>query len=215
MPHSPLGMTGRSASLAALIFSLAYVGAQLLEWLGLLGSTGGPNAASTPLGLLVLLLPSLLLGTAHLVLIAALHQSVQVERKVLSLAALGFAIAYATLTGLVYFVQLTLVAPRLASGSVAGIELLLFVPYDSFLFAIDLLGYSFMCLSGLLVGLALTGKEGAQGARRWFLLTGLLVPALALQMAFPVLIWGGALWGITYPLACLGAYRFFKEAGAK
>lgn len=45
---------------ASALFSIAYVVAQICEWLGLLGSAGGPDAASTPLGLALLLTPSLL-----------------------------------------------------------------------------------------------------------------------------------------------------------
>ena len=51
---------------------------------------------------------------------------------------------YTVLISLNYFVQLTLVAPRLARGHVQGIEAFLFVPFDSFLYAVDILGYSFM-----------------------------------------------------------------------
>jgi hypothetical protein len=50
------------------IFSLGYVGVQLLEWLGWLGSSGGPSSRSTLLGLALLLTPSLLLGLAYMVL---------------------------------------------------------------------------------------------------------------------------------------------------
>ena len=89
----------------ACLFSVAYVTAQILEWLGLLGSNGGPESASTPLGLALLLTPSLLLGSSFVILMAALHVSAPVARKVFTLSALAFAIAYATLTGLVYFVQ--------------------------------------------------------------------------------------------------------------
>jgi hypothetical protein len=129
-----------AAAAACAALSLAYVGAQLLEWLGVLGSAGGPESASTPVGLVVLLLPSLLLGPAYVVLCAAWLAIAAAERRVFGLAALAFAVGYATLTGLVYFVQLTFVAPRLAAGATGDIALLLFVPYKSFIFAIDLLG---------------------------------------------------------------------------
>jgi hypothetical protein len=49
-----------SAALCA-FFSLAYVAAQLAEWMGWLGSAGGPHGRSTSFGLIVLLTPSLLL----------------------------------------------------------------------------------------------------------------------------------------------------------
>jgi hypothetical protein len=208
-----LRRTGMAAAAASALFSILYVIAQILEWLALLGSAGGPDSASTPFGLAVLLLPSLLLGPAWLVLTAAVHRIAPSGRKVLSLSAFGFAVAYATLTGLVYFVQLTLVAPRLASGDTAGIELLLFVPYRSFLFAVDLFGYSLMCASTLFAGFALPDIGGAKGARSFLLLNGLLLPALAFQMLVPSLIWIAALWALFFPAAAILLYRMFDRAG--
>lgn len=210
---STLRKVGMASAAACALLSIVYVVAQLLEWLGLLGSAGGPDSASTPMGLAVLLLPSLLLGPAWLVLTAALHRIAPSGQKVFSLSAFGLAIAYATLTGLVYFVQLTLVAPRLASGDTAGIELLLFVPYRSFLFAVDLFGYSLMCASMLLASFALPEISGAKGARTFLFLNGLLLPALAFQMLAPWLIWVGALWALFFPAAAILLYRLFDLAG--
>lgn len=55
-----------SAALA-LVFSVTYDIGQIAEWLGWLGSKGGPESMSTPLGIAVLLTPSLLLGPSFLV----------------------------------------------------------------------------------------------------------------------------------------------------
>lgn len=200
------------AALTAALLSIAYGIAQVFEWLGLLGSQGGPNSTSTPLGIALLLVPSLLLGPAHVAMLAALHLMVERTRRVFSLIALAFAVIYAALTGLVYFVQITFVAPRLAAGDMAAIELLRFVPYQSFLFAIDLWGYSLMCASALFAGLALGQTREARPARLFLLLTGLLFPALALQMQMPWLIWVGAIWAISYPAAALALARWFRIA---
>lgn len=202
---------GFAAACACALFALAYIGGQLLEWLGLLGSAGGPNAASTALGLALLLTPSLLLGLAFVVLAAALHQLAPAERAAFSQSALAFAIVYATLTGLVYFVQLTLVAPRMASGDVAGLEPFLFLPYRSFLFAVDLLGYSMMSLATLFAAFALPGERKARSARLALLANGLLLPALALQMFWPWLIWIGALWAISFPAAMILIARLMRR----
>lgn len=202
---------GLWASGASAVCSTAYVLAQLAEWYGLLGSEGGPNASSTPLGIIVLLLPSLLLGPAWVLTLAALREAVLPERKGFALAALAIGTAYAALTGLVYFVQLTFVGPRIAAGNIAGIELLLFAPYKSFLFAVDLYGYSLMCGSALLAGFALIPQSDFARARICLLATGVLIPALALQMTFPWLIWIGALWGVTFPLSTIFLWRGFAK----
>jgi hypothetical protein len=115
-------------------FSLAYVLAQLAEWAGLLGSAGGPHSRSTPFGLAVLLTPSLLLGISFVVLMVSVHYLAEASTRIWSHAAVAFASIYATLISIVYYVQLAFVIPRLASGRTEGIELLLFEPFDSFLY---------------------------------------------------------------------------------
>lgn len=176
------------SAVLATAFSLIYVVAQLAEWAGWLGSSGGPESASTPFGLVVLLTPSLLLGSVFLVLVVSIHQLAAPDRKVWSHAAVTFATMYAALISIVYFVQLTLVATRIRQDSVAGIEAFLFVPFDSFLYAVDILGYSFMSVATLFAAQVFTGKGIERVARFWLTANGLLLPFLALQMYFHPLI---------------------------
>jgi hypothetical protein len=200
------------SAVLATLFALAYIAGQLAEWLGWLGSRGGAESASTPLGLAVLLTPSLLLGSSFLVLMISVHQWAPAARRIWSHAAVAFATAYAVLTGLVYFVQLTLVAPRLATGRTEGIEVFLFEPFDSFLYAVDILGYSFMSVSTLFAAGALPGP-GIEGlARRFLLANGLLLPFVALQMYVHSLIWIAALWAVTFPASTWSLAILFRRA---
>jgi len=198
------------AAVLSTVFSLAYIVAQLAEWAGLLGSGGGAESASTVLGLIVLLVPSFFLGSSFVVLMACVHLLAPPERHAWTLSALAFATMYAVLTGTVYFVQLTLVAPRMLAGRTAGIEMFRFEPFDSFLYSVDILGYSFMSLSTLIAamafngmafnGMAFSGRGGVQRVARGFLLAnGLLLPFIALQIYVHDLIWIAALWAITFP----------------
>jgi hypothetical protein len=187
-----------SAVLASM-FSITYVVAQLAEWSGLLGSQGGPESSSTPLGLVLLLAPSLLLGSSFLVLVVSIHQLAPPDKRVWSHCAVVFATAYAVLISTVYFVQLTLVAPRIARGQIEGIEAFLFVPFDSFLYAVDILGYSFMSLATLFAAPVFTGAGLQRVARLFLTANGLLLPFIALQMYFHPLIWVAALWAVTFP----------------
>ncbi|MCA9157674.1 MAG: hypothetical protein KDA72_05065 [Planctomycetales bacterium] len=194
------------------IFSLAYVIGQLAEWQGLLGSAGGPTSLSTPLGLVVLLVPSLLLGSSFLVLVASIHQLAPEDRKVWSLSAVAFATAYAALTGTVYFVQLSFVAPRLARGQIEGMEMFLFVPFDSFFYSVDILGYSFMSVATLLAGRVFLGS-GTSRVVRWLLTAnGMLLPFIALQIYYQPLIWCASLWAITFPGATWALAILFRRA---
>jgi hypothetical protein len=208
---APTAKVGYWSAVLATILSLAYVAGQLAEWLGWLGSRGGPESASTPLGIAVLLTPSLFLGSAFLMLVVSIHQIAPADRRVWSQGALVFATAYAVLISTVYFVQLTLVMPRLASGRIEGIEPFQFVPFDSYLYAVDILGYSFMSVSTLLAARVFPGDGLEKLVRRLLTANGLLLPFLALQMYFHPLIWIASLWAVTFPGATWALAIFFRR----
>jgi hypothetical protein len=200
------------SAVLATVFSLAYVVAQLGEWLGFLGSKGGPSSESTLLGLIVLLTPSLFLGPSFLLLMVSINDVAAPGRKTWSHAALAFATVYTVLISTVYFVQLTLVAPRIARGQIQGIEPFLFVPFDSFLYAVDILGYSFMSVATLFAARVFVGG-GLQRTVRWFLTAnGLLLPFIALQMYVHPLIWVASLWAVTFPGATWALAILFRRA---
>ena len=185
---------------SATVFSTAYAIGQIAEWLGWLGSAGGPENSSTPLGLVVLLTPSLFLGPSFLLVIVSVHALADPDRRIWSHAAALFATAYMVLISINYYVQLTWVMPRLSAGRIAGMESFLFVPFDSFLYAVDILGYSFMSVATFLAALALTGRDGMFRPARLFLIAnGLLLPFISLQMYWHNLIWIATLWAITFP----------------
>jgi hypothetical protein len=196
-------------------FSLTYVVGQLAEWFGWLGSAGGPESPSTLLGIIVLLTPSLFLGTAFLVLMVSLHYGIPAEKKIWTHAALVFATIYCALISINYFVQLTLVAPHMARGEVDSIRFLLFTPFDSFLYSVDILGYSFMSLATLFAAFAL-GKSGLERtARRFLVANGLLLPFIALQNYYHPLIYVAALWAITFPGATISLAILFTRSTSK
>jgi len=200
------------SAVLATVFSIAYIIGQLAEWLGLLGSQGGPESASTAVGLAVLLTPSLLLGSSFLVLVVSINQLASPGKRVWGQAAVAFATAYLVLISLVYFVQLTLVAPRLAHGRIQGIEAFLFVPFDSFLYAVDILGYSFASVASLFAARIFTGMGQERVVRAFLTANGLLLPFLALQMYFHALIWIAALWAVTFPGSTLSLAILFRRA---
>ena len=154
----------------------------------------------------------LFLGSSFLVLLVCVHYLAMPDRRVWSHAAIAFATIYAALISINYYVQLAWVMPRLASGNVQGVEPFLFVPFDSFLYAVDILGYSFMSLATLFAAGVFTGG-GQERVVRWFLIAnGLLIPFIALQMYVHWLIWIAALWAITFPGATWALAVLFRRA---
>ncbi len=201
---------GLWSALLSSLFSITYVVAQLAEWAGLLGSSGGPHSKSTTYGLAILLTPSLLLGISFVVLMVSIHYIADSSKRIWSHVAVVFASMYATLVSIVYYIQLAFVMPRIARGETEDIQLLIFEPFDSFLYAVDVFGYSLMSLSTLFAA-AVFKLQGIERWIRWALIAnGCLIPFLALQMYYPPLIWGGSLWGITFPVATLLLAVHFK-----
>ena len=193
------------------IFSIIYIIGQLAEWLGWLGSKGGPESASTPLGLVVLLTPSLFLGSSFLVLMVSVHYYAPEDKKIWSHIGILFATIYAALISINYFVQLTLVTPHLMRGEVESVRFLLFTPFDSFLYSVDILGYSFMSMATLFAAFVFAAG-GLERTVRWFLIAnGLLLPFIALQNYYHPLIWPASLWAITFPGATISLAFLFKK----
>lgn len=203
---------GLWSAVLATVFSLTYDLGQIGEWLGWMGSGGGADNPSTPFGLFVLLTPSLFLGASFLVLMVSVHQVTPPELRVWSQSAVAFATIYAALISINYYVQLTWVSPRIARGETAGIEQFLFTPFDSFLYAVDILGYSFMSLATLFAARVFVG-DGLERVARWFLVAnGLLLPFIALQMYVHGLIWIAALWAVTFPGSTWSLALLFRRA---
>jgi hypothetical protein len=200
------------SAILATVFSIAYDLAQIAEWFGWMGSGGGPENASTSFGLFVLLTPSLFLGSSFLILVVSIHHVASPDRRIWSHAAVAFATAYTVLISITYFVQLTWVAPRLAAGRIEGVEPFVFTPFDSFLYAVDILGYSFMSVSTLFAANVFTGKGLERIVRAFLTANGLLLPFIALQMYVHELIWVAAFWAITFPGSTLSLALLFRRA---
>jgi hypothetical protein len=203
---------GLWSAVLASVFSIAYDIGQVAEWLGLMGSGGGPEHDSTWYGLVVLLVPSLFLGISFVVLMGSVHRQAPRERKIWSQTGLTFAIMYGTLICMNYFVQLTLVAPALYRGNVTDhIKPFLFHVFNSFIYSVDLLGYSFMSLSTLFAAFIFTGA-GVERTARWFLVAnGVIVPFIALQTFYHPLIWVASLWAVTLPGSTISLAVLFRR----
>ena len=192
-------------------FSLVYIIAQLAEWLGMLGSGGGPENPSTAAGLIILLTPSLLLAPSFMLLILGIHYHAPEDKKIWSHAGLLFATVYAVMVSINYYVQLTLVVPHLIRGEIDSIQPFLFTPFDSFIYSVDVLGYSFMSLSTLFTAFVFTGRGPERTARRFLIANGLLIPFLAFQIFYHPLIWPASLWAITFPGATISLAILFRR----
>jgi hypothetical protein len=182
------------AALAALVAAVGYGIPQIMQVMGLL-----PD----PLDRILIFAPSLLLAPAFVLAMAALHQATDPDRRIWSLAGLALAILYAGFVGVVYVTQLGVVIPGEMRGAAADVALLKCCSTGAFMTAVDLLGYTSMSLATLLAAPAIAGGGVSRWTRLAFAANGVLAPFLIAQLAWPELIYIGALWLITFPLSML------------
>jgi hypothetical protein len=166
------------------------------------------------LDLILIFAPSLALAPLFVLTMVAIHVAAPAEKRVWSLAALALAIIYAVLVSIVYVVQLGVVIPLRLQGE--GERIALFACCAQFqpMTAIDLLGYTLMSLSTGFAAAVFGGAGVGHAARFWLVANALLAPFLILQLAWPWLIYVGALWLVTFPLSMLFVGLVFRRAPA-
>ena len=192
---------GSKAALAAFLAGVAYAIPQVLQVLGWLAD---------PWDRISIFAPSLLLAPSFVCAMAAAVDLAEPARRAQARAALGIAVMYATLVSTVYIVQLTVVIPGELNGEGATVSMLTCCAQHKPLTGMDLLGYSLMSVSLWLLAAALTRAAGR--ALYWVLVAnGWLVFALVGQLAWPSLIYVGALWLVTFPAGMWLLRRRFNE----
>lgn len=194
---------GFYSAVLAFIFGVSYVFGEVANQVGILG----PDVSTNTSSLIIRMLPSLFLAPSFVVLMVSLYHYSSEEKKIWGHIGLSFAIIYAVLVSIVYFVEIALVIPYIQRGAADQIELLLF-RRDTFMFALDILGYGFMNLATLFVAPVFKGKI------RWALVAnGILFPTNLLLLTIPE-VWAlGSLWAITFPVVtAMLAFQFKRGA---
>jgi hypothetical protein len=156
--------------------------------------------------------PSLLLAWSYLVLMACVLDTALPKDRVWALLGLCFAVLYATMNSIVYFVQLVVVTPLVfqGNGDVAGV--LAFAP-RSFMLSLNGLAYGLMSASAFLAAFAFPRREhrfvrGAMWAH------GAMGPIVIAAIFWPRMTYVGALWIVTFPALALALAEVFRQSGA-
>jgi hypothetical protein len=189
------------AAIAAFVTSVGYGIPQILQVAGVL-----PD----PWDRILIFAPSLLLAPSFVLTMAAVHVAAPPQRKAFSLGALGVATMYATLVSIVYVTQLGVVIPHQIAGDGAAVAFLACCGQGQFLTGVDLLGYTLMSVATLIAVHVFADRP----ARWWMAANGILAPFLIAQLAWPSLIYIGALWLITFPVAMAYVALSFTRAPA-
>lgn len=182
---------GPWAAGAAAGFAIAYAIAQVLQVLGVL---------TDPWDRILIFAPSLALAPAFVLAVAAAHAR---ARSGWSLAALALAILYAGDVSQIYIVQLAAVIPHDLQGAGADVALARCCGFLQPTTAVDILGYTYMSGSTVLLAAAFPGG-GLRRWLRWMLIAnGALGPVLLAELAWPWLIWAASPWIVVLPAAMI------------
>jgi hypothetical protein len=121
------------------------------------------------------IVPCFLLAISFLTMMACLHTVTSEERKIWSLLAVVFAVAYATIISACYYIQAVVVMHNLVHGLTDGLQLWLFaMPYpNSFPGALEGIGYLFMCLSLISASRLFSGNKLSRWISRSLLFSGI------------------------------------------
>jgi hypothetical protein len=182
------------ASTAAATASIAYAVPQLLQVAGFI-----PD----PWDRIFIFMPSVLLAPAFVLAMVAAHAGAAPDRRIYSLAAVALALLYAADVSAVYIVQLGAVIPAQWKGQEPVLAFAACCTPGMPATAVDLLGYTWMSGATLLLAAVFPGT----GLRRWLRLALIandtLAPFLIGQLVWPALIYGGALWLVSFPAAMI------------
>ena len=156
-----------------------------------------------------------LLTPTFLVVMACIHCYASESKKVFSLVGLSFAIIYATLISLNYFIQLTFV-----NQSTFDTSLFSMTNPQSLMWVIEVLGYFFMGLATLFAA-PVFGSDGIEKIIKWlFIVNGILgIGALlgyGMNVPLEIMLGGLIVWDIVMPVStALLAYLFWNARTVK
>ena len=163
----------------------------------------------------------LLFGPLTVILFASLHELAEGERRLLTRIALAFAVIFAALTGINYFVQLTAVRLAVSRDVTQGLEQIVQANPIGAVAAVNVLGWSiFFGLASLFAAPLFSGKGLPLFIRVCFVVNGVmcLLSGLGYVLDNAALVFltlnfgmGGAVLGFAIGLAVY--FRRLRRAG--
>lgn len=114
------------------------------------------------------LYPGFLLAIVFIVLLACIHSYASHDKKLFGQIGLSFALIYAGVITIDYFVQIVVVEPSITSGQIAGLSLFTeYNPHGIFV-GLEGLGYLMMSVALLFAAFAFSGGRIERGVRWLF-----------------------------------------------
>lgn len=120
------------------------------------------------------LYPGILLALIFVVLMVCIHYYTSNDKKIFSHIGLSFALVYATVITIDYFIQFTMVIPSILSGETTGLSLFTqYNPHGIFI-ALEGLGYFMMSVAFLFAAAVFAGGR-LERAIRWLFVSSFIL----------------------------------------
>jgi hypothetical protein len=210
MNKNPSFVIGRAAALSIAVETIVF--ALSLIWEVIL-----PTEFARNLGYIA----SLLIAISVVIMMACFYDGTREQSRIFGLLALVSSVIYAPFCISTYFLQLSIVAFNPLGLSSEVLKAINFMP-GSPTFAIDMLGYGFLCLSTLAAGFALADTKDKVLRALCFFHGALVVPTLAAPIISGVFLSTSGetdytghyvllFWCIVFVPIALLFMRYFKE----
>ncbi len=124
---------------------------------------------------------SFLLAPAFVAMMVSVHHYAAPDKKVWSQLGLSFAVIYAVMCSLTYYIQLTFIKNNYLPIADETVAPFIFIPGTP-IFAQDMLGYVFFCLATFAAGPVFTGGKLEEWIKWLFIINGIMfaIPTLVM-----------------------------------
>ena len=161
-------------------------------------------------------IPCVLLTLTFPILMSSIYLYASNERKIWGLLGLVFALIYAAVLGLNYWILLAVVSPALVGNYAEGLELFVIGSPVSIAFSLEGFGYSLMGLSMMFAGPVFSEGKQERWIRWILILNGIQVFAVIAGLLgfWMVTMVSLVIWCISFPVAAILLAMLFKKQGA-
>jgi hypothetical protein len=159
-------------------------------------------------------IPSFILAPTFVIMMVCIHHYASEEKKILSQIGVSFALICATILGIHYYIQLTVVQQGLLNNETAGLWLFVTPNPHSFFWTLAALGYGFMGIA-LLFTAPIFKEKSERNIKLLFTANGIIGITFLIGNAmgvFMINILSSFIWGVLFPIAAILVAKTFKKA---
>jgi|GEM_PF-1085805 len=160
-------------------------------------------------------IPCFLIAPTYLIMSLCLYRFVPEEKKILGLLGIAFAIPYLAQITQNYFLQMSAIPQNIQSGLLDGVTLYAFGNFNSIFWSMEVLGYTWLCVSLICFGLLFKGGK-TETAIKWIFIVNGVLGVIAPIQAVAHLDFGGpcalVLFAFTFPVSTLLIALLYHKA---